>query len=84
MTAQGEIIPQGDGTAKFRTVCMLCGQPVELAGLDPDALALFLDRQGPLVQDAFPQLSDSEREVLMSGSHGRCFEAAFADEDEDE
>lgn len=82
MTAQGEIIPQGDGTAKFRTTCVLCGHPVELAGLDPDALVLFLDRQGPMVQDAFPRLSATEREVLMSGSHGKCFEDAFSDEDE--
>jgi hypothetical protein len=82
MTAQGEIIPQADGTANFRTVCVLCGKPVELAGLDPDALALFLARRGPMVQDAFPQLSASEREVLVSGSHAECFEDAFAEEDE--
>jgi hypothetical protein len=83
MTAQGEVILQDDGTATFRTTCMLCGKPVELAGLDPDALALFLARRGPMVQDAFPQLSASEREVLVSGSHAECFEDAFPEDDAD-
>jgi hypothetical protein len=82
MTAQGEVILQDDGTATFRTTCMLCGKPVELAGLDPNALALFLARRGPMVQDAFPRLSASEREVLVSGSHAECFEDAFPEDGE--
>lgn len=37
---------------------------------------------GMHVQDAFPQLSPGIREVLISGTHPKCFDALMADEDE--
>jgi hypothetical protein len=36
---------------------------------------------GKLVQDAFPYLSADEREILISGTCGPCFDAMFSEEE---
>lgn len=41
--------------------------------------------EGKYVQDAFPELSDDDRELLISGTCKECFAALFPpDEDEDD
>jgi len=37
---------------------------------------------GDLIQDAMPYLSAGEREVLVSGTCGACFDKMFGDEEE--
>jgi len=39
---------------------------------------------GVHAQDAFPYLSAGEREMLISGICGACWDKLFADEEEDE
>jgi hypothetical protein len=82
MAAKGTVTTNENGTARFTATCMLCGRPAAVDQLDPARLARWQD--GEFVQDVFPDLSASEREVLVSGSHAECFEAAFPEDDEDE
>lgn len=35
-------------------------------------------------QDAFPEMDSSEREMLITGTHPRCWDEMFPMEDEDE
>ena len=56
------------------TTCPFCGRAneVEVNHLD------YLDWQdGELAQDAFPYLSASEREMLISGCCPRCWDKMF-------
>ena len=42
--------------------------------------------EGALIQDAFPELDQSQRELLMTGTHAHCWEQmweGFDDEEED-
>jgi len=83
MAAQGTITRNEDGTVRFTATCMLCGQPCAVDRLDAEKAARW--QAGEFVQDVFPELSASEREALVSGSHAECFGAAFpADADDDE
>lgn len=62
---------QADGTITWVSECGLCEQPSQVAGLDADTVAAWLG--GRLVQEAFPGLSDNDREILATGTHGTCF-----------
>jgi hypothetical protein len=39
---------------------------------------------GTVIQAAMPEIPEDERELLISGMCGTCFDALFSDEDEDE
>lgn len=39
---------------------------------------------GTLIQDAMPTISPAERELLISGTCGKCFDEMFKEEEEDE
>lgn len=82
MAVNGTITRNPNGTLRFTTRCMFCKQPVAVDQLDPAQFTAWKD--GALAQDAFPGMSDAEREALVSGSHAKCFAEAFAEEDEDE
>jgi hypothetical protein len=41
-------------------------------------------RDGALIQDTMPYLSADDREVLISGTCGSCFDKMFGDEEENE
>jgi hypothetical protein len=41
-------------------------------------------RSGELIQRAMPNLSADERELLIGGLCGRCFDGLFPDDDEDD
>lgn len=78
---QGNITENPDGTVRFTTHCMLCTGPVAVDHLDPGKVACW--QAGARVQDVFPEMSASEREALVSGSHAECFGNAFADGEDD-
>ena len=80
MAAQGTITLNPGGTVRFDTTCILCDKPNSIDGLDPKAVAAFL--AGEHAQFAFPKLGDDEREILVSGSHPACFDAAYAPDEE--
>jgi len=47
-----------------------------------DAAALLAWQRGALVQVAFPNLNAAERELLISGTHPRCWATLVEDDDE--
>ena len=57
--------------------CRTCGEEVRLI---VDLEDLFLWRNGALVQRAFPYLSPGDRELLVSGKCGACFDRLFTDD----
>jgi hypothetical protein len=66
---------------------MLCGKPgqfevddEELAQAIKDWVRLPAMRR-PLIQRALPQLTADQREQLMNGTHGACFDKAFPEEE---
>ena len=61
-------------------VCRVCGAKNTLE-VDADSYDQW--QGGVFVQDAFPDLSAAERELLISGTCDPCFRLLFAD-DEDE
>jgi hypothetical protein len=60
--------------------CMECGQS-SLIELDASAFARW--QAGAFVQDAFPDMSAPERETLITGTHSACWDAIFADEEDE-
>lgn len=62
-------------------VCITCGQVVDILVNKED---YDLYKQGIVkVQDAFPYLKPAEREMLISGICGDCFDAMFTNEEEE-
>ena len=63
------------------TACPLCGKAHEVLVNEED----YWDWQdGELAQNAFPYLSASERELLISGIDNKCWAEMFGGEEEDE
>jgi hypothetical protein len=60
------------------TTCPLCQGPAAVTDLDSQATEKWL--AGAQVQDVFRDLSADEREILITGTHGSCWDAAFPDE----
>lgn len=79
---KGTVTRNENGTIRFEAVCMLCDQPVAVDQLDAGAFAAW--QAGAYVQDAFPRMSASEREVLVSGTHAKCFDEVFPEEEDEE
>ncbi len=71
---KGMIIKEG-AFYTFRTACPRCEKPAEVKGLRKRALDRW--QSGTLVQNAFPDLSAVDREILASGMHDECFDAWF-------
>lgn len=71
-----------DALVKVTRLCVFCNKPsyvtVKLGGMRLWRSGLSNLR----LQEIFPELSLDDRETLISGSHGACFDAAFSDEDE--
>jgi hypothetical protein len=84
MAAPGTITANANGTVKFTTIrgCMGCGNSVAVDQLDPAALTAYQAGRGA-VQDLFPQLSASEREALMTGTHAECWDTVAGVPDEE-
>jgi hypothetical protein len=66
-------------TMKVENLCPFCRKPNTV---EVDAEGFRRWQKGEHVQDVFPNLSDNEREALISGSHGDCWDKAFAEEEE--
>lgn len=61
------------------TRCPSCGKKSEIP-VRPEQLAAWLRPGGPLVQDAFPELSADDRELLISGLCPPCWDKAVGDQ----
>lgn len=62
------------GVYTFRVPCLSCGAIQRLAVLGQ---GLFKYNRGASVQAAFPELSAAQREVLISGICGKCWDGLF-------
>lgn len=62
-------------------VCKFCGTQLTVEA-DEEKLARF--DAGEHIQDVFPELNEDDRELMISGVCGKCFDEMFADEDDKE
>lgn len=62
--------------------CMVCNKPGEVA-VPTEDYKKFKMNENVYIQDAFPTLSATEREMLITGTHGPCFDNLFGDIEED-
>lgn len=64
---------------KFTKYCRLCNEEHEIFVDTND----FIDwQEGKYVQQVWPNLTADDREVMISGTCGPCFDKMFGDEDE--
>lgn len=76
------IITDDNGTTvTVKSACPLCGEPSLVENVSKLALFNWLTG-GEYIQNAMPMLSAGERETLLSGSHEKCFDEAFAEDEE--
>lgn len=54
--------------------CMICNRE---ASVSVDSASLYLYNQGEYVHNAFPDLSPADREIIISGTHGECWDSMF-------
>jgi hypothetical protein len=66
----------------YTKTCMHCGEQTDFCLSQDEYEKLYL--QGQYIQDVFPLLNKSERELMISGTHPRCWEEMFSYMDEDE
>jgi hypothetical protein len=60
--------------------CSLCQKTSEFA-LDAEKVKQW--REGAFIQDVFPELTASQREQIISGTHPKCWEILFSEDEED-
>ena len=65
---------------KLAIVCNSCGVRYELDITAEQQLAWI---SGALVQQAFPNLSASKRELLISGTCGKCYDKIWKETKDD-
>jgi hypothetical protein len=61
--------------------CTVCGK-YELWSLDREAVERW--QGGEYIQNAFPEMSMQDREVLITGTHPACWDKLFPREDDNE
>lgn len=59
-----------------RGKCPICGKEWELIVSTDGYLAW---KNGALIQQALPDMSNNEREMLISGMHGDCYDSLCTD-----
>lgn len=64
------------GATQIRAMCPMCDK-VEIVTVDAERYQAWKD--GMLIQDAFPGMSDETRELLMTGMCVKCWNAAWED-----
>ena len=61
--------------------CCVCDK-FEVLTLNRQAVESW--QEGEYIQNAFPDMSDGERELLISGTHSECWDKLFPAEGEEE
>ena len=61
--------------------CSVCGE-YEVWSLDRTAVMSW--QEGELIQNCFPDMSEGDREILISGTHPDCWNQLFPKEEDDE
>jgi len=70
-----------DGTERFVAMCRKCHEPHSL-WLDPTLVQRW--ESGELIQDVFPHLTPDQRELMISGICGACWDRMWPDDDEED
>jgi hypothetical protein len=65
---------RNEGNTCLRKICSMCDTQHEIWVEDDDYKAW---ENGKMCQDAFPYLDAGQREILISGTCGRCFDLLF-------
>ncbi len=60
--------------------CIVCGKSATVQVTEE---GLHRWNMGQLAQNAFPHMSDDEREMLITGTHPECWEKLFPPEEEE-
>lgn len=68
-------------TMTVQKVCQWCGEPAIVRVLAAD---YFRWKNGELAQRAFPEMRPEDREMLISGTHPKCWDEMFAPEDDED
>lgn len=58
-------------------ICLVCNKTGELT-IEAESFEKW--QSGTFIQDAFPELSADQREMLMTGIHGKCWDQMFPNE----
>ena len=66
---------------EFTVECKMCKAEFKISYLKHDYENW---KAGMLIQDAMPYLTDDQREMMISGVCGVCFDALFASEDDED
>ncbi len=66
---------------KINKTCKICLDEKEVEVSGPAFIAWH---KGELIQDAMPEISAADRELLVSGVCGTCFDKMFPPEEEGE
>ena len=61
----------------------VCGEKTLLSLDDEAEEQYYAWKEGMLIQLAFPDWTDDQRELLMTGTHGVCWEKMFKDMEEE-
>ena len=61
--------------------CKICKEEFDL---EVTASQLFQLKQGALVQNVFPYLNADERELIISGICGQCYDKLFENDENEE
>ena len=69
--------------AVIRVRCCVCDKVHELKVVEEDAMEYFSPNRR-FIQDLFPYLTPSERELLVSNMCGECWDKMFGFEDDEE
>lgn len=82
MSAVARTETQDDGLLTVIThPCPGCLQPGRVTGVRPAAFEAW--RDGRHIQDVMPEMSEGDRELLISGMHSDCFDALFPPDEDD-
>lgn len=71
-------VPDGHLTVTTRP-CMVCKRTSQL-NIPVEGYQAW--ERGALLQNALPELTDDERELLLTGTHPDCWDIAFPDEED--
>jgi hypothetical protein len=74
------VTESGPVVTKLTITCSTCHETSTLSLLTEGFDAWC---NGALIQNAIPELDNSERELLISGTCGKCFDIMFPEEDEE-
>ena len=72
------VIGQTETTVTVEVKCNLCDN-IEKFDLPKEGIRAYY--RGSLIQNALPELSNAQREMLISGTCGNCWDEMFPEEE---